>query len=92
VDWSEDGQALLGAWSCEFSDEPVAVDLETHAIKQLAWAANAIDLSRDGRFALAHEDTGAETPPEKNSILIVSYPSGKPTLVVKGAMAPSWNR
>jgi WD40-like Beta Propeller Repeat len=92
VDWSEDGQALLGAWSCEFSDAPVAINLETGKFRELAWAADTVDLSRDGRFALVHTDTGPETPPGKNSVLILRYPAGTPTLVVKGAIAPSWNR
>jgi dipeptidyl aminopeptidase/acylaminoacyl peptidase len=92
VDWSQDGHVLLGAWTCEFSDAPVAVDLETGKLRKLTWAADTVDLSRDGRFALVHVDNGPETPPAENRVLIVPYPGGKPTLVIKGAMAPSWNR
>ncbi len=92
VDWSEDGRALLGAWWCEFRDPPVAVDPETGTISDLSWAASTVGLSRDGRFALVHEDTGPETPPEKNSVLIVPYAGGKSKLVARGATAPSWNR
>lgn len=48
VDWSEDGQTLLGGWRCEFSDTPVAVDLATGQFRELTSAADTVDLSRDG--------------------------------------------
>jgi WD40-like Beta Propeller Repeat len=93
IDWSEDGRALLAAWRCEFSDSPVAVDLDTGAPRALPWwAAETAGLSRDGRFALVRTDTGPETPPAKETVLIFPYAGGKPKLVARGARDPSWNR
>jgi hypothetical protein len=91
VDWSDDGHALLAAWSCEFSEEPVAVDLETGEARQLS-GSHADALSGDGRFALVHEHCCAEPQPEEARVLIVPYPDGQPKVVAHGAVAPSWNR
>jgi hypothetical protein len=92
IDWSDDGRALLAAWLCEFSDEPVAVDLGTGAIRDLGWGSDTVALSRDGRSALVQAHFGAETPPEEQKVMILDYDGGKPTLVARGAVAPSWNR
>lgn len=92
VEWSEDGRELLAAWRCEFSDAPVEVDPATGALGQQTWAAQTAGLSRDGRFELLRADTGPETPPAKETILIARYAGGKPDLVARGATDPSWNR
>lgn len=92
VDWSGRGRALLAAWSCEFSEEPVAVDPETGEARQLRGGSHADALSDDGRFALVHANCCAEPPPEEARVLIVPYPDGQPRVVAKGAVAPSWNR
>lgn len=92
VDWSDDGRALLAAWSCEFSDEPVAVDPETGEARQLPGGSHADALSSDGRFALVHAHCCAEPRPEEARVLIVPYPDEQPKVVAKGAVAPSWNR
>jgi len=92
VDWSDDGTALLAEWRCEFSDEPVAVDRETGTTRDLVWGSDTVALSSDGLFALVQADEGAETPPEKQRVLIVPYDGGKPHVVAYGAVSPSWNR
>jgi hypothetical protein len=92
VDWSEDGRALLGAWLCEFSTFPIAVDPETGAIHEFGVEADAVALSRDGHFALVHADTGPETPPEDEQVLIVPHGGANGKLVARGAIDPSWNR
>jgi len=92
IDWSGDGQALLAAWRCEFSDAPVEVDPATGAFGQQRWAASTAGLSRDGRFELLRADTGPETPPDKETVLIAPFAGGKPSFVLHGARDPSWNR
>jgi dipeptidyl aminopeptidase/acylaminoacyl peptidase len=92
IDWSDDGRALLAGWLCEFHNEPVAVDPETGDIRPLDWGSEAVALAADGSSALVGASLGAETPPEQEEVLIVPYAGGKPTVVVEGAMAPSWTR
>jgi hypothetical protein len=92
VGWSEDGRALLAAWLCEFSGEPVAVDPETGKIRLLGGGAYEGELSRDGRFVLVEGGGGADPSPEEQTVLIVPYAGGKPDIVATGARAPSWNR
>jgi Tol biopolymer transport system component len=92
VDWSEDGRALLGAWLCEHTLFSVAVDPETGATDEFGGGSDAVALSRDGRFALVHADTGPETPPDDERVLIVPYGGANGKLVARGAVDPSWNR
>jgi WD40-like Beta Propeller Repeat len=92
VDWSEDGHALLGGWACEFSLEPIAIDPESGEFRALGGGAYAADLSQDGRFALVDGAGGAEPPREEQNVIVVPYGGGKPTIVARGAVAPSWNR
>jgi Tol biopolymer transport system component len=92
VDWSDDGTALLAEWRCEFSDSPVAVDLQTGRTRNLVWGSDTVALSGDGLFALTQAGEGAETPPERERVLIVPYDGGKARVVAHGAVSPSWNR
>ena len=52
VDWSEDGANLLAAWECEFSADPIAVDVADGEMHQLGGGI-AVSLSKGGRFALS---------------------------------------
>jgi hypothetical protein len=92
VDWSDDGRALLAGWSCEFSFEPIAIDPSTGAVRRIEHGSVAVALSADGQYALVQASWGAETPPEELKVLVVPFEGGKPTVVVKGATSPSWNR
>ena len=92
IDWADDGRALLAAWLCEFSDDPVAIDPGTGAIRDLGWGSDTAALSRDGRLALLAGGGGAEPPAEEQTVLIIPYGGGKPKIVARGAVAPSWNR
>jgi hypothetical protein len=92
IEWSKDGHELLAAWRCEFSDAPVEVDPDTGTFGQQRWAASTAGLSRDGRFELLRADSGPETPPDEETVLIAPFSAGKPILAVRGARDPSWNR
>jgi dipeptidyl aminopeptidase/acylaminoacyl peptidase len=94
VAWSEDGRALLSGflWS---SVIPVAVDPESGEIRDLVEYEfqYAVDISRDGRAALAYT-----YPPiggfneDSATVLIIPYAGGRPKIVARGAGSPSWNR
>jgi Tol biopolymer transport system component len=97
IDWSEDGSALLAGLVGNRGSEPIAVDPETGAARELGrfgrpWGADTIALSRDGRSVLIQDGSFADVPPEKMTVLIVPYRGGNPTLVARGVRAPSWNR
>jgi WD40-like Beta Propeller Repeat len=94
VDWSDDGAELLGGYLNEWGAIPMAVDLETGEFHELAdgLSYETVALSGDGRFALTQANSGAETPPAEEQVLILPYPEGKPIIAARGAVAPSWNR
>ena len=91
VEWSEDGSALLGAWECEFSADPVAVDVDTGKPRRLG-AGIAFSLSADGELALVDGGSGAEPSPEARQVLVYPLGGGKPTVVAEAAVGPGWNR
>jgi WD40-like Beta Propeller Repeat len=92
LDWSDNGSALLAGWSCEFSFEPIAIDPLTGAVRPIKHGSGAVALSADGQYALVQASLAAETPPEELKVLVVPFEGGEPTVVVKGATSPSWNR
>ena len=97
IDWSEDGSALLAGLAGNWGYEPIAVDPETGAARELGkfgrpWGANTTAVSRDGRWVLIHEGSFAEVDAENRTVMIVSYEGGKPIVVARGAWAASWNR
>jgi hypothetical protein len=91
IEWSQDGSALLAAWECEFSTEPVAVDPATGETRLLGLGLT-VGLSDDGQFALVDGASGAQPPVEAERVLIYPFEGGKPKVLVQGAGAPSWNR
>jgi hypothetical protein len=97
IDWSEDGGALLAGLVGNWGSEPIAVDPETSAARELGrfgrpWGSETIALSRNGHWLLVQDGSFAEVPSEKRTVLIVPYEGGKADLVARGARAPSWNR
>ena len=97
IDWSEDGSVLLAGLVDDWGGQPIAVDPETGATRELGrfgrpLGADTIGLSRDGRSALVQEGHRAHVPRQKMTVLIVPYQGGKPTIVARGALTPSWNR
>jgi hypothetical protein len=91
VDWSEDGTSLLAAWECEFSADPVAVNVAAGEMRQLG-SGIAVSLSDDGRFALVDGSVGAEPTFGTQQVLIYPFRGGKPDIVARLASQPSWNR
>ena len=90
-DWSADGSALLAMLDCEGIGLVLAVDPQTGAIRALGEATFADGLAQDGQSALVQwgdERVGSD----REQIRIYPYAGGKPQLVLRGAMAPSWNR
>jgi hypothetical protein len=91
VDWSDDGATLLAAWLCEFSADPIAVDVTDGKMRELGGGSTA-SLSADGRFALIDTTAGAEPSPESRQVLIYPLDGGKPKVAAPRSVAPSWNR
>jgi hypothetical protein len=91
TDWAADGATLLAAWDCEFSADPIAVDVADGAMRQLG-SGIAVSLSDDRRFALVDGTAGAEPRPEDQQVLIYPLGGGKPQVVARRASEPSWNR
>lgn len=97
IDWSEDGSALLAGLGGNWGYEPVAVDPETGAARELGqfgrpWGTNTVAVSRDGRWALVLDGSFAEVDSEDRAVVIVSCEGGKPIVVARGAWAANWNR
>lgn len=92
IDWSDNGRELLAGWLDEWGTSTIAVDPETGKVRDLE-GGETVSLSRDGRFALAYTSNNAGVNDEGDaSVLIVPYDGGKPKVVARGAVSPSWNR
>lgn len=91
IDWSENGRRLLAAWECEFSADPVAVNLDEEDVRLLG-SGLAVSLSSDGHLGLVDGTAGAEPAPETRRVLIYPLDGGKPKIAAQDAVAPSWNR
>jgi tricorn protease-like protein len=95
IGWSDDGRVLLGGLTTYVGATPVAVDLDGGRPNTIA-DVEGIDttgISDDGRFVLAYTNPPMGGPSEESTaVLIFLYAGGKPTVVARGAWAPSWNR
>jgi Tol biopolymer transport system component len=94
VDWSDDGRALLSCWANEWGCVPMAVDPASGKERELdnAQGSEPVALSQDGQFALVETGGGGEPSPEDYVVLIFPYEGGKPEVVARAAVSPSWNR
>jgi Tol biopolymer transport system component len=87
VEWAPDERVLLAGLSTEWGPEAIRVDVATGRFRKLS--GYAVDLSRDGRFALV-DSGGAEGPQE---FAVVTMANGRRRVLVHGDVAaPSWNR
>lgn len=87
VKWGPNDGVLLAGFATEWGDEAVRVDPATGTYRKLS--LYAVDLSRDGRYALV-EDGGVEPP---HTIAAVDLVDGRRTVLVHGDVyLASWNR
>jgi Tol biopolymer transport system component len=87
VDWSPDQRVLLAGLASEWGPEAIRVDVATGTFRKLS--GYALDLSRDGRFALV-DSGGSEGPQELAAVAIAD---GRRHVLAHGDVAfPSWNR
>jgi Tol biopolymer transport system component len=91
VEWSDDGSRLLAVWRCEFSEDPIAVDVADGKMRELG-PGIAVSLSDDARFALVDGSVGAEPTFGTQEVLIYPFGGGKPDIAARRASDPSWNR
>jgi hypothetical protein len=91
---SADGRRLLA----EFEGQDVSVGFavnpasgHTRALsKNMETGFVAADLSADGRTVLGM--TGGPDPANRHNVVTIPYAGGKPTVLVRRAAYPSWNR
>jgi Tol biopolymer transport system component len=87
IEWTPGERMLLAGLASEWGAEAIRVDVATGAFRKLS--GYALDLSRDGRFALV-DSGGTEVPHE---IAAVSIADGNRRVLAHGDVAfPSWNR
>jgi Tol biopolymer transport system component len=94
LDWSARGGELLAGLLNEWGRIPMAVDLRTGDVRQLAedQASDGVALSDDGVMALLERLDHARSYPGSSAVLIAPYAGGKAQLVANGAASASWNR
>jgi Tol biopolymer transport system component len=87
VDWTPGERLLLAGLSSEWGPEAIRVDVRTGAFRKLG--GYALELSRDGRFALV--DTANVEAPQ--TVWAVALAGGRRRVLVYGDVAAaSWNR
>ena len=87
IDWASDERVLLAGIASEWGPVAIRVDVATGAFRKLS--GYALDLSRDGRFALV--DSGGAEGPQK--LAAVAMADGRSHTLAYGDVAhPSWNR
>ncbi len=87
IDWTPDERVLLAGLASEWGPEAIRVDVATGTFRKLS--GYALDLSRDGRFALV-DSGGSEGPQELAAVRIAD---GRRRVLAHGDVAfPSWNR
>ena len=87
IDWTPDEHTLLAGLASEWGPDAISVRVATGRYRKLS--GYALDLSRDGRFALV-DSGGAQGPQE---VAVVSLADGRRRVLAHGDVAfPSWNR
>ena len=87
IEWTPDERALLAGLSTEWGPQAIRIDAATGAYRRLS--GYALDLSRDGRFALV-DSGGVEGP---HTVAAVALEDGRRQVLAHGDVVfPSWNR
>jgi hypothetical protein len=87
IGWTPNERTLLAGLATEWGAEAVRVDVATGAYRRLS--GYALDLSRDGVFALVRSG-GVEGP---QTIASVRLADGRRQVLAQGDVSfPSWNR
>jgi Tol biopolymer transport system component len=87
IEWAPDERVLLAGLASEWGAEAIRIDVATGAFRKLS--GYAVDLSRNGRFALV--DSGGSEGPQ--TIAAVALADGRRHVLAHGDVAfPSWNR
>jgi Tol biopolymer transport system component len=87
IGWTPDERTLLAGLATEWGTEAIRVDVATGAFRKLS--GYALDLSRDGRYALV--DSGGVEGPQ--TVAAVRLSDGRRQILARGDVVfPSWNR
>jgi dipeptidyl aminopeptidase/acylaminoacyl peptidase len=93
VSWSADGTHLLAEFGGQDTSYAETVDPATGTVRHAGRSSDGIvgyDLSADGTTILA--TTGGYDPGDPHDVVTIPYAGGTPTVLVKSAFSPSWNR
>jgi hypothetical protein len=93
VAWSADGTRLLAEFGGQDTSYAQTVDPVTGAVGRVGRRSDGIvgyDLSADGTTILA--TTGGYDPGDPHDVVTIPYAGGTPTVLVKSAFSPDWNR
>ena len=87
IGWTPDERTLLAGLAPEWGAEAIRLDVATGTYRRLS--GYALDLSRDGLFALVQ--SGGVEPPQ--TIASIRLADGRRRVLARGDVAfPSWNR
>jgi Tol biopolymer transport system component len=93
VSWSADGSRLLGQFGGQDTAFAQTIDPLTGSVRTVGRQADPIvgsALSRDGSTILGTK--GGVEGGDPGNVVTVPYGGGKPTVLVKHAFSPDWNR
>src|SRR4051794_21648603 len=92
--WSADGRRLLAEFNGQDTTYAETVDPLTGAHRPVVRAEESgfigTDLTADGTTILGA--TGGFDPGSKHDVVTIPYRGGAPTVLVRGALDPDWNR
>jgi Tol biopolymer transport system component len=90
--WSGDGTRLLAEYGGQDYSQAYTVNPATGKTKKVGGKAGFVgaDLSTDGKTILGA--TGSGDPADRHNVATVPYTGGTPKVLVKNALAPSWDR
>jgi Tol biopolymer transport system component len=93
VSWSADGTKLLAEFGGQDTSYAETVDPATGAVRRVGRRSDGLvgyDLSADGSTILA--TTGGYDPGDPHDVVTIPYTGGTPTVLIKSAFSPAWNR
>jgi hypothetical protein len=91
---SADGLHVLATFGGQDTDEAWTLDLHTHALRRLTIGRNPVvpgSISQDGRTVLVASGDPFG-PPRDQNVVTMPFGGGKPTVIVRHAGSPTWNR
>jgi Tol biopolymer transport system component len=93
TEWSASGNRLLTEFGGQDTSYAETVDPATGAVRRVGRRSDGLvgyDLSADGSTILA--TTGGYDPGDPHDVVTIPYTGDTPTVLIKSAFSPAWNR